>query len=114
MLGSVGLQADLGEIADLMTYGKTYAHERKTDGFIVSCCWQDKQKSLLVQKNDLSIWYVSQSSRLRVLSLTETEVTQMFANIARKWQGYGSEDKTPVCLAGDADKAEGTKHTPVS
>jgi len=42
MLGSVGLQADLGEIADLMTYGKTYAHERKTDGFIVSCCWQDK------------------------------------------------------------------------
>jgi len=38
----------------------------------------------------------------------------MFANVARKWQVYGSEDKPPVCLAGDADKAEGTKHTPVS
>lgn len=36
MLGSVG------EIADLMTYGKTYARERKADGFVVSRCCQDK------------------------------------------------------------------------
>lgn len=51
---------------------------------------------------------LASSSRLRtlLLLLLESEVTQVLAKVARKQQGCGSEDKTPVCLASDADKVK--------